>query len=128
MEMATEKEFRILIVEDEDLIVEMLEEYFSLVEPKLKLSFAKNLQEARQLLQKDSFDLCIVDCNLPDGTACDLFHEKAFSCPVIVTTGYVDEKKFASVKQFTKKPVFLFQKPYLPADLLEKIKELLGHN
>lgn len=128
MNMAFEREFRILVVEDEDLIIEMLKEYFSLVEPNLKLSFAKNLQEARQLLRKASFDLCVIDCNLPDGTACDLFHEKVFSCPVIITTGYVDEKKFASVKQFTNNPVFLFQKPYLPADLLNKIKELLGHN
>ncbi len=123
-----EKEYKILIVEDEDLILEMLEEYFSLVEPRFKLFFAKSLREARQKLRENSFDLCVVDCNLPDGTACDLFQEKIFSCPVIITTGYVDEKKFASVKEFVQNPVFLFQKPYLPADLLQKIKELLGLN
>ncbi len=126
MHMTIEK--KILIVEDEELIAEMLEEYFSLAAPSFKLSFAKNLKEARELLQKGSFDLCVVDCNLPDGTACDLFQEKAFSCPVIITTGYVDEEKLTHVQKASPRPIEVFQKPYLPADLLRKIKEILGQN
>ncbi len=117
--------FHVLIVEDEELIAEMLAEYFALVAPEIKLSFAKSLYEARTLLQRDSFDLCVVDCNLPDGTACDLFFEGAFRCPVVVTTGYVDEQKFSQVKKESKIPLHLLQKPYLPADLYRKVRELL---
>ncbi len=118
-------EFHVLIVEDEELIAEMLAEYFALVAPEIKLSFAKSLYEARTLLQKNSFDLCIIDCNLPDGTACDLFFEGALRCPVVVTTGYVNEQKFGQVKKESKIPLHLLQKPYLPADLYRKVRELL---
>ncbi len=118
-------EFHVLIVEDEELIAEMLAEYFALVAPEIKLSFAKSLYEARTLLQKNSFDLCIIDCNLPDGTACDLFFEGVLRCPVVVTTGYVNEQKFGQVKKESKIPLHLLQKPYLPADLYRKVRELL---
>ncbi len=118
-------EFHVLIVEDEELIAEMLAEYFALVAPEIKLSFAKSLYEARTLLQKNSFDLCIIDCNLPDGTACDLFFEGALRCPVVVTTGYVNEQKFGQVKKESKIPLNLLQKPYLTADLYRKVRELL---
>ena len=123
--MATEAKYRILVVEDEELINEMLEEYFALTAPELELVFAKDLGEARRKLKEGSYALCVVDCNLPDGTACDLFAENIFHCPVIITTGYVDEEKFTQVKSFTKTPIFILKKPYLPADLHRKIMELL---
>ena len=116
---------RILVVEDEELINEMLEEYFALTAPELELVFAKDLGEAREKLKGGTFALCVVDCNLPDGTACDLFAEGIFHCPVIVTTGYVDEEKLSRVRSFTRTPVLILKKPYLPADLHRKILELL---
>ncbi len=124
----SDKKYRILVVEDEALITEMLEEYFSMVAPDFELSFAKNLAEARQRLKSDAFDLCVVDCNLPDGTACDLFQEEIFRCPVIITTGYVDEQKFQQVRKLMQRPISLLPKPYLPADLYRKILELISKN
>ena len=119
------KKKRILIVEDEELISQMLVEYFALVDPDLECVVAESLKEAREKLKKEQWDLCICDCRLPDGSACDLFVERAFSCPVIVTTGYVDQEEYARARSSCHNLVEVVKKPYLPEELYRKIKEIL---
>jgi len=123
--MKSAKRQKILIVEDEDLITQMLKEYFELVEPHLELEVAKTIKEARQKLSSEEWALCICDCRLPDGSACDLFIEKLFPCPVIVTTGYISPKELDHTKNIGANLAAVMKKPYFPVDLHQKIKEIL---
>jgi DNA-binding NtrC family response regulator len=123
--MAQKGRKRILIVEDEELIAKMLIEYFELVAPEFEFEIAKNLREAREKLAQGKWALCICDCRLPDGSACELFWEKAFRCPVIVTTGYVDQEEFAKAQSSYPQLKAIIKKPYLPAQLHQRIKEIL---
>ncbi len=127
--MASEKtpKKKILLIEDEDLIAEMLAEYFSLVAPEYELQVARTLAEAREKLQGEERDwvLCICDCRLPDGTACELFMERIFHCPIIVTTGFVKDEEIEKVKEYSDQKVYILRKPYLPAELHRKIEEIL---
>ncbi|OAG28523.1 response regulator [Thermodesulfatator autotrophicus] len=113
----------ILIIEDEKLIAEMLEEFFSIMAPNFKLTFARTLKEAREILSQKKFDFHVVDCQLPDGTACDLFEENLIKGPTLITTGYVDKETLA--KSLKRNDFEILHKPYLPQDLLRKIKEIL---
>ncbi len=123
--MATKEIKRILIVEDEELITQMLKEYFEIVEPDIKLEVAKTIKEARQKLSEGKWELCICDCRLPDGSACDLFIEKAFPCPVIVTTGYISPQELDHTQKIGPNLAAVMKKPYFPVDLHQKIKEIL---
>ena len=117
---------RVLIIEDEELIVEVLRDYFAVVAPEIEVVFVSTLEEARQKLQESKWDLCICDCHLPDGTACDLFEERAFSCPVIITTGYINQEGLNKAKNFEKLELVL-KKPYLAKELFQKVKKILNN-
>ncbi len=98
-----------------------------MVAPEYELEIARTLSEAREKLKSTeaNWALCICDCRLPDGSACELFMERIFRCPVIVTTGFVEDEAMAKVKEYKDQEVYLFRKPYLPADLHRKVQEIL---
>jgi DNA-binding response OmpR family regulator len=60
----------ILVVEDQSDISELIK--LQLEISQYKVSCAKNLAEANSLLEKNSFDLCLIDRMLPDGLGIDL--------------------------------------------------------
>ncbi len=119
---------RVLLVEDEELIVEMLLEYFDLMGQELEVEVAHNLAEARELLRQKSFDVCICDCRLPDGLACVLFEEDLVKSPVIITTGYVDQEQIATLREKASVPVQILSKPYQPQDLLNLVQCFLDQD
>lgn len=55
-----------LIVDDEPDIRELLE--ITLGRMKLDTRSARNVKEARELLAREPFDLCLTDMRLPDGS------------------------------------------------------------
>lgn len=59
-----------LIVDDEPDIRELLE--ITLGRMKLDTRSARNVKEARELLAREPFDLCLTDMRLPDGSGLDL--------------------------------------------------------
>ncbi len=78
------------------LVVEDTPEYELLIKAALGDSpyfkFAKNLKEARELLQTEKFELIILDIILPDGTGYDLLinlksKTGQVEVPVIITSG-----------------------------------------
>jgi two-component system, NtrC family, response regulator PilR len=79
----------ILIVDDEPDIRELLE--ITLNRMDIQTCSAKNIQEAKSLLQQHSFDLCLTDMKLPDGDGLELvkyIQNKHTAIPVAVITAH----------------------------------------
>jgi two-component system, NtrC family, response regulator PilR len=80
---------KILIVDDEPDIRELLE--ITLGRMKLDTRGARNLKEAREWLTRETFDLCLTDMRLPDGTGLDLvqhIQQRHPQVPVAMITAY----------------------------------------
>ncbi|NWB25383.1 sigma-54-dependent transcriptional regulator [Pseudomonas gingeri] len=80
---------KILIVDDEPDIRELLE--ITLGRMKLDTQSARNVGEAREKLARDSFDLCLTDMRLPDGTGLELvqhIQQRHPQVPVAMITAY----------------------------------------
>lgn len=85
--MATRQ--KALIVDDEPDIRELLE--ITLGRLKLDTRSARNLKEAREWLSQESFDLCLTDMRLPDGTGLELMQhiqQRHPQTPVAMITAY----------------------------------------
>ena len=80
---------RALIVDDEPDIRELLE--ITLGRMKLDTRCARNVKEAREWLAHESFDLCLTDMRLPDGTGQELvqlIQQRYPQTPVAMITAY----------------------------------------
>lgn len=80
---------KILIVDDEPDIRELLE--ITLGRMKLDTFSARNLAEAQALLARETFDLCLTDMRLPDGTGLALVQhiQQCYAqLPVAMITAY----------------------------------------
>lgn len=102
-----------LVIDDEPDIRELLE--ITLGRMNLRTRSACNVQEAYQWLARESFDLCLTDMRLPDGTGLDIikFVQKNHNhTPIAMITAYgcVDtatEALKAGAFDFISKPVDL---------------------
>ncbi len=80
---------KVLIVDDEPDIRELLE--ITLGRMKLDTFSARNLAEAQALLARETFDLCLTDMRLPDGTGLALvqhIQQRYAQVPVAMITAY----------------------------------------
>ncbi|TVT83682.1 sigma-54 dependent transcriptional regulator [Pseudomonas sp. H3(2019)] len=87
--MKTSPRQKVLIVDDEPDIRELLE--ITLGRMKLDTLSARNAGEARSLLAKERFDLCLTDMRLPDGTGLELVQHIQLThpyVPVAMITAY----------------------------------------
>ncbi len=78
-----------LVVDDEPDIRELLE--ITLKRMNIQSCCAENLEQARHLLNKQRFDLCLTDMRLPDGDGLDLvdyIQEQGLLLPVAVITAH----------------------------------------
>ncbi len=78
-----------LIVDDEPDIRELLE--ITLGRMKLDTRSARNVKEAREMLAREHFDLCLTDMRLPDGTGLELvqhIQKQHPQTPVAMITAY----------------------------------------
>jgi two-component system response regulator PilR (NtrC family) len=64
---------RVLVIDDEPDICDLLK--LTLERMKLTVASAESLAEAKTLLASQSFDLCLTDLQLPDGSGLDLVTE-----------------------------------------------------
>lgn len=110
---------KILIIDDEPLIQEIIESYLSPLQAQVtKFS---NILDAKQLLNKESVDLIISDFHMPEGSGLDLINylrKQNNNTPIILMSGSIiqgcEALKFSA---FIKKPV-------PPAELLNLVKKL----
>ena len=104
---------RVLVIDDEPDIRELLS--VTLTRMDLDCTAAESVQQARNLLSKQRFDLCLTDMRLPDGNGIDLVRhtqKRHPEMPVAVITAYgnVDsavEALKAGAFDFVSKPVNL---------------------
>lgn len=85
----TERELKVLVVDDEDDLRELLD--MSLARMGLNASLAGSVGEARELLGKERFALCLTDMRLPDGEGMELVRhiaENHRDLPVAVITAF----------------------------------------
>jgi len=111
----TAREGRVLVVDDEPDIRELLE--LTLVRMGLGVTTAGTVEEAKEHLKSERFDLCLTDMRLGDGDGIDLVrHISGMSTdlPVAVITAYGSaENAVAALKagafDYVSKPVGLEQ-------------------
>jgi DNA-binding NtrC family response regulator len=124
---------RILIVDDDDELRRMLVEYLST--QNYTALGTRSLQQAREALRGDPFDLILCDLRLPDGSGLDLLREVKQQTPrsnAILMTGYAN---MDSAVEAIRIGLFDYLiKPILPAQLalvlqrLESINQLKSEN
>jgi two-component system response regulator PilR (NtrC family) len=105
--------YQALVVDDEPDIRELLE--ITLARMAVESRCAKDLGEAKALLDRQHFDLCLTDMRLPDGSGIDLVRHiqaQAPSLPVAMITAHGNmesavEALKAGAFDFVSKPVDL---------------------
>ena len=98
-----ERELKVLVVDDEDDLRELLD--MSLARMGLHASLAGSVGEARELLGKERFALCLTDMRLPDGEGMELVRSMEWA----VSVGKTDTVTNEMVRQ--KCPDFVMSKP-----------------
>ena len=113
----------ILIVEDDTALREGLAA--ALQSAAVTTASAANLAEARRILCECTFDLLLLDCNLPDGSGIDLCREvtAAQDIPVIFLT--VRDAEIDEVTAFRAGACDYIKKPFSLTILQERIAAAL---
>ncbi len=113
----------ILIVEDDDTLRDGLDA--ALTTDSITTQTAENLAEARQKLDENSYDLILLDCNLPDGSGVDLCREitACRDVPVIFLT--VRDAEIDEVTAFRAGACDYVKKPFSLTILTERINAAL---
>jgi two-component system NtrC family response regulator len=81
----------ILVVDDEKFIRRLLQK--EIASPRRIITTAGSAEEALTAVSKDSFDIIILDINLPDANGIELmsrFQESIVAVQIILITGYAD--------------------------------------
>lgn len=100
---------KVLVVDDDPQFNEYMR---SLLAGEFAVSCATDKQSSLDVLGRESFDLCILDYRLPDGTGHDVVREmrsRAIETPVFMVTGYADKDLVIDslnmgIHQFLEKP------------------------
>lgn len=119
---------RILVVDDDDQMKEMIQESLNI--EGYKTSGASNGKEAMALLVKESFDMVITDIVMPEQEGIETIMQirKGFPHIKIITisgggrTGPVNYLRMA--KEFGASRTFI--KPFERKDLIDAVRELLS--
>lgn len=115
--------YRILVVEDEKNIVSNLE--ILLRKEGFSVAAAFSREDAVKMTEQESFDLVLLDLNLPDGNGysfCTLLKEER-DIPVIMLTASGDESSI--VTGFSLGADDYVVKPFKPLELISRIKNVL---
>ena len=115
---------KFLIVEDDVAFRTMLVTY--LQRKGYELATAMDAENAKKLLQEDSFDTLITDLKLPDGSGLELLDfckSETPHLPVILMTGHADVT--TAVEAIKKGALDYISKPFRPEELLMVIEEAL---
>jgi len=115
MSRKTRGQPKVLVVDDEPDLLELLE--MTLSRMGLDTSRAESVDEALRMLDRDTYDLCLTDWNLPDGEGLRVVEhitQKALDVPVAVITAFGSpENAVAALKagafDYLAKPVALEQ-------------------
>ena len=98
---------------------------YSLKNEGYDVTVAKNVKSAYEILNKETFSLCILDLTLPDGSGYDVCREikKSGDFPVIFLTAYDDEVNVVMGLELGADDYI--SKPFRVKELLARIKSVL---
>ncbi len=114
---------KVLIVEDEESVLEVLTEFFHLLD--FLVEEAKNGEEALLSLEKGPFALLVLDVRLPkiDGfKLAKLIRERDQKTPIIFLTGLINEGTKEEVQKIPR--AYYLRKPVTFEKLKETLKDL----
>ncbi|MDF3823433.1 response regulator, partial [Leptospira sp. 96542] len=121
--MNTQNVPHILVVDDDPVITEMLEQYLS--EHEFRVSVARNGEEMRQVLQRASVQLVLMDLRLRGESgltlARDLREQRVL--PVIILTGQAEEADRVMGLELAADDYVV--KPFSLRELLARIRAVL---
>jgi len=115
----------VLVVDDDETMQSMFKLFLK------KAGFSRLVvgsgKEALVALNKQKFDLCFLDLQLPDITGDEIYKvakDKYPELPVVIITGYPDSEMMNNILKFG--PVTMLKKPLKVEDLEETLRHL-GH-
>ncbi len=114
---------KILLVEDNELIIKGLK--YSLEQEKFQVEVSKTYNKSKELLERETYDLIIVDIMLPDGSGFDLckYIKEKLEVPVIFLTAKDEEKDV--VYGFDIGADDYIIKPFRNRELISRINNVL---
>lgn len=116
---------QILIVEDDATFAQIIEGFLS--KNNYAIEIAADLNQAFKFVDKQEYELLLIDYRLPDGTGLDLLkhvRNKGLQVPIIIMTSFNDVR--TAVKSIQLGAFDYITKPINPDELLMVIKGLLG--
>lgn len=115
----------VLVVDDDDALQSMFKLFLK------KAGFSRLVvgtgKDALAALNKQRFDLCFLDLQLPDTTGDEIYStakEKYPDLPIVIVTGYPDSELMNNILKHG--PVTVLKKPLKVEDLEETLRHL-GH-
>ena len=118
---------RILLVEDNDSIILGLEYLFK--EEKFEFDFAKLKKDAIDKIEKENFDIVLIDIGLPDGNGFEVgkyVKEYRKQLPIIFLTANDEEKDVVYGLDLGAEDYIT--KPFRNRELISRIKNVLRRN
>ena len=113
---------KILLLEDDASLADIMQDY---LREFYEVAHAYSIQNARELIEADSFDIYVFDINLPDGDSLKLLKEqRAFfdTTPTIFITAFEDIKYLKQA--FSNGANDFIKKPFELEELKERIENL----
>lgn len=120
LELAGPRTTRVLVVEDQEVIRELLETVFE--REGFETTCAGTVREGLSHLHAGT-DFVILDLHLPDGAGTEVLRRirrERLSAKVAVTTGTIDAELLSAAARL--RPERMFQKPYRATDLVAWIR------
>ncbi len=117
---------KILIVEDERILTEMYKEV--LASEGFKVETAQSTEEALEILQREDFDLILLDILLPRKDGLELIEElkkMRDKIPKILAFSNFDSPKAKERAHQLGIKEYLLKTDYTPLSLVKKIREVL---
>lgn len=116
-------EQQILLIEDDSALGRGVA--VALTEPGRIVALARDLQQARQRWEQQSFDLVVLDLNLPDGNGLDFLRwlRQRSQVPVLILTA--NDLESDEVAGLTLGADDYVTKPFSPAELTARVDALL---
>lgn len=117
---------KILLVEDNETIILGLE--YLLKEENFDINVANNKKETISKIEKEKFDLVLLDVMLPDGNGFEIgkYIKKNFETPIIFLTAKDEEKDVVYGLELGADDYII--KPFRNRELISRIKNVLKRN
>ncbi|HKI74488.1 MAG TPA: EAL domain-containing protein [Pseudomonadales bacterium] len=126
MSVAVETTFSVLIIDDEPIQLDSLRELVEL--SGYQVEGARSGEEAIDLLSRYSFDVLLLDLNMPGMSGFDVIEyvtSRRIPCKVVVVSG---DASFEAARQALKQGAHDFlKKPYVPDELLTTMQNVVAN-